>query len=43
MPWAETVSAHPELLADGVHGAPEGFQVRARLYADAARRCLGES
>lgn len=43
VPWAETVSAHPELLADGVHGTPEGFQVRARLYADAARRCLGES
>jgi hypothetical protein len=43
VPWAETVAQRPELLADGVHGTPEGFKVRAELYADAARRCLGES
>jgi len=43
VPWAETVARRPELLADGVHGTPEGFRVRARLYADAARRCVGET
>jgi hypothetical protein len=43
VPWAETVAERPELLADGVHGTPEGFEVRARLYADAARRCLDET
>lgn len=42
VPWAETVAERPGLLADGVHGTPEGFEVRARLYADAARRCLSE-
>jgi hypothetical protein len=43
VPWAETVKQRPELLSDGVHGTAEGFQVRAQLYADAARRCIGES
>jgi hypothetical protein len=43
VPWAETVKQRPELLSDGVHGTAEGFRVRAQLYADAARRCVGES
>jgi hypothetical protein len=43
VPWAETVKQRPELLSDGVHGTAEGFKVRAQLYADAARRCIGES
>ena len=38
--WAELVARQPSLLApDRVHGTPEGYQARARLYADAVRRC----
>ncbi|HEX5909168.1 MAG TPA: hypothetical protein VFY44_01670 [Thermoleophilaceae bacterium] len=38
--WADLVSQRPALLApDGVHGTPEGYRLRARLYADAVRRC----
>lgn len=38
--WAEAAAERPELLrADGVHGTAEGYRVRARLYADAARSC----
>ena len=38
--WAELVGQRPGLLApDEVHGTPAGYQARARLYADAVRRC----
>ena len=38
--WAELVARQPSLLApDRVHGTPEGYRARARLYADAVRRC----
>ena len=38
--WAELVARRPALLApDGVHGTPEGYRARARLYAAAVRRC----
>jgi hypothetical protein len=40
VPWAEQVAANPELLAaDRVHPVPAGYQVRAALYAQAARAC----
>jgi len=43
VPWAETVDAHPGyVLDDQVHPTDEGNFVRARMYADAARRCLRE-
>jgi hypothetical protein len=42
VPWAETVSAEPGLLAgDGVHGSPAGYQARAALYAQAIQSCGG--
>lgn len=38
--WAEAVAGRLALLRDdGVHGTAEGYRVRARLYADAARSC----
>ena len=38
--WAALVARQPALLApDGVHGTPSGYQARARLYAQAVRRC----
>jgi hypothetical protein len=40
VPWAEQTAARPSLLgADGVHPTPAGYQLRARLYADAAQSC----
>jgi hypothetical protein len=43
VPWDETMDRRPELdSGDGIHPNPAGFRVRARLYADAARRCLQE-
>jgi hypothetical protein len=40
VPWAETVAAHPELLApDGVHATPAGYHRRAELFADAVANC----
>jgi hypothetical protein len=40
VPWAETIAESPGLLAsDGVHGTPEGYQVRAQLYAEAVQSC----
>jgi lysophospholipase L1-like esterase len=40
VPWAEAVGSSPSLLAsDRVHGAPEGYRVRAQMYAEAARAC----
>lgn len=38
--WAELIAQQRALLApDKVHGTPAGYQARARLYADAVRRC----
>lgn len=44
VPWAKAVKQHPRWLAerDRVHGTTEGYQARARLYADAARRCAAK-
>jgi hypothetical protein len=40
VPWAEQIAARPSLLgADGVHPTPAGYQLRARLYAQAAQSC----
>jgi hypothetical protein len=40
VPWAERVAATPQLVgADGVHPTPAGYQLRAQLYAQAARTC----
>ena len=40
VPWAHTIEERPELMQpDGVHATPEGYRVRAALYADAARSC----
>ena len=40
VPWAEQVAANPALVgADGVHPTPAGYQLRARLYAQATQAC----
>ena len=40
VPWAEQTAARPSLLGpDGVHPTPAGYQLRARLYAQAAESC----
>jgi lysophospholipase L1-like esterase len=40
VPWAQAVASSPSLLAgDRVHGTPEGYRVRAQMYAEAARAC----
>ncbi|HEU4973663.1 MAG TPA: hypothetical protein VFT50_01135 [Baekduia sp.] len=40
VPWAEAMRAHPELLlGDGVHPGPQGFALRAQLYAQAIASC----
>jgi lysophospholipase L1-like esterase len=40
VPWAREVAAHPSLLGpDGVHPTPDGYRLRAELYAQAARSC----
>jgi hypothetical protein len=40
VPWAERATATPSLLAaDGVHPTPAGYDLRARLYAQAAQAC----
>jgi hypothetical protein len=40
VPWAEQTAARPSLLGgDGVHPTPAGYQLRARLYAQAAQSC----
>ena len=40
VPWAAHVRRHRVLLRrDGVHATPAGYLARARLYAEAARRC----
>lgn len=41
VPWAETVAKRHGLKApDHVHGTVAGYQVRAQLFADAARSCV---
>jgi len=38
--WSELVARQPTLqAADKIHATPEGYRARARLYADAVRRC----
>jgi hypothetical protein len=38
--WAEIVRARPSLLSpDRIHPGPLGFDLRAQLYANAAKRC----
>jgi hypothetical protein len=40
VPWAEATSQDPSLLSgDGVHPGPVGAQLRAALFAQAARTC----
>jgi hypothetical protein len=40
VPWAEQTAPRPSLLGpDGVHPTPAGYQLRARLYAQAAQSC----
>jgi hypothetical protein len=40
VPWAEQVAGNSALLgADGVHPTPAGYQLRARLYAQATQAC----
>jgi hypothetical protein len=41
--WAGLVARSPSSVAgDGVHGTPESYRVRGRLYAKAIRSCAGE-
>jgi hypothetical protein len=40
VPWADQAAANPDLLgSDRVHPTPAGYELRARLYAEAARAC----
>lgn len=40
VPWAEQTVARPSLLgSDGVHPTPAGYELRARLYAQAVQSC----
>jgi hypothetical protein len=40
VPWARAVQQDPGLLGpDHVHPTPQGYQLRAELYAQAAERC----
>ena len=39
VPWAEVASRSGWIAADQVHATPEGYQHRARLYAEAAQSC----
>jgi hypothetical protein len=40
VPWAEQVAANASLVgADRVHPTPAGYELRARLYAQAAQAC----
>ena len=44
VPWSETVTEHPELdLGDYVHATDEGYALRARLFAEAARKCVRQA
>jgi lysophospholipase L1-like esterase len=38
--WAQLIATQPALIGpDGIHPTPQGYQVRAQMYADAARSC----
>jgi hypothetical protein len=40
VPWDKVIAAQPALMGpDGIHPTPQGYQVRAQMYADAARSC----
>ena len=40
VPWAEVVAEHPDLIGpDHTHATPDGYRVRAQLYAEAAQSC----
>jgi hypothetical protein len=40
VPWDRVIAARPGLMGpDGIHPTAQGFQVRAQMYADAARSC----
>ena len=39
--WEGAVAADPGLLEDGVHATPAGYELRARLFADAIEQCGG--
>jgi hypothetical protein len=40
VPWAEEIRAEPVLLGpDGIHPTPRGYEIRAQMYAGAARSC----
>jgi hypothetical protein len=39
VPWAERAAASGWLASDQVHGTPEGYRQRARMYAEAAQSC----
>jgi len=40
VPWAEQMAANPGLLGgDGVHPTTSGYELRARMYAQAASSC----
>lgn len=40
VPWAEQVTAYPQLLAgDGVHATQSGYALRSQLYMQAATSC----
>ena len=44
VPWAETVTEHSELdFGDYVHATDEGYAVRARMFAEAARKCVRQA
>ncbi len=38
--WRGAVAQRPELLTDGIHATPEGYSLRAGLFADAIESCL---
>jgi hypothetical protein len=38
--WRAAVAGDPALVLDGIHAGPEGYGVRAGLFADAIERCL---
>jgi hypothetical protein len=40
VPWDKVIAEQPALIGpDGIHPTPQGYQVRAQMYADAARSC----
>jgi lysophospholipase L1-like esterase len=37
--WENAVAAEPGMLSDGVHATPDGYALRASLFADAIASC----